>query len=123
LAADPNTQKLAHATGKSLDVSQINSNQLQVVLSPQAQHAATTQISKVSPENQQSALAAYEHFITGVKTALSSSISEVFIIAGILVSIAFIASFFLKEIPLRTTQDRKPHPLVTEGGAPGGGPS
>jgi EmrB/QacA subfamily drug resistance transporter len=123
LAAEPNTQKLAHATGKSVDVSQINSNQLQVILSPQAQHAATTQISKVSPENQQSALAAYEHFITGVKTALSSSISEVFIIAGILVSIAFIASFFLKEIPLRTTQDRKPHPLVTEGGAPGGGPS
>jgi EmrB/QacA subfamily drug resistance transporter len=122
LAADPNTQKLAHATGKSVDVSQINSNQLQVILSPQAQHVATTQISKLSPEKQQGALTAYEHFITGVKTALSSSISEVFIIAGVLVSVAFVASFFLKEIPLRTTQEHKPHPLVTEGGAPGGGP-
>jgi multidrug resistance protein len=123
LANDPNTQKLAAGTGKSLDVSHVNSNQLQTLLSPQAQHAATSQIANVSPEKQQGILSAYEHFISGLKTALSSSISEVFIIAGVLVSIAFIASFFLKEIPLRTTQDHKDHPLVTEGGAPGGGPS
>jgi len=123
LANDPSTKQLAATPGKTLDIAHVNSNQLQGLLSPEAQHAATTQIANVSPEKQQGVLAAYQHFITGLKTALSSSISEVFIIAGVLVSIAFIASFFLKEIPLRTSHDHKDHPLLTEGGAPGGGPS
>jgi EmrB/QacA subfamily drug resistance transporter len=123
LAADPSTQKLAASTGKSLDVAHVNSNQLQTLLSPQAQHTVTSQIAQITPEKQQGVLGAYGHFITGLKTALASSISEVFIIAGVLVSVAFIASWFLKEVPLRTTQDHKDHPLVTEGGAPGGGPS
>jgi EmrB/QacA subfamily drug resistance transporter len=123
LANDPSTKQLAAGTGKALDVSHVNANQLQGLLSPQAQHAATSHIANISPEKQQGILSAYQHFITGLKTALSSSISEVFIIAGVLVSIAFVASFFLKEIPLRTSNDHKDHPLVTEGGAPGGGPS
>lgn len=38
-----------------------------------------------------------------VKTALSGSITEVFLIAGLLVSLAFFISWFLKEIPLRTS--------------------
>jgi MFS family permease len=123
LANEPSTQQLAANTGKSLDVSHVNSNQLQTLLSPQAQHAATSQIANLPPEKQHGILAAYEHFINGLKTALSSSISEVFIIAGSLMVIAFIASWFLKEIPLRTSNDHKDHPLVTEGGAPGGTPS
>jgi MFS family permease len=51
-----------------------------------------------------------------VKSALSSSISEVFLIAGLVVSVAFFASWFLKEVPLRTAQE---YPTASEGGAPG----
>jgi EmrB/QacA subfamily drug resistance transporter len=51
-----------------------------------------------------------------VKHALSVSISDVFLIGGLVVSIAFIASWFLKEIPLRTAKD---YPTASEGGAPG----
>ena len=40
-----------------------------------------------------------------VRTAFSNSITEVFLIAGCLVSLAFLISWFLKEIPLRTTHD------------------
>ncbi len=50
------------------------------------------------------------------KEALSTSISEVFLIGGLIVSVAFFASWFIKEIPLRTGKDQA---LVTEGGAPG----
>jgi EmrB/QacA subfamily drug resistance transporter len=45
-----------------------------------------------------------------VKSALASSISEVFLISGIIVSIAFFASWFIKEIPLRQSQEQTPEP-------------
>ena len=51
-----------------------------------------------------------------VKVALSSSITEVFLIAGVVVSVAFFAAWFLKEIPLRTSHE---HPAAAEGGVPG----
>jgi EmrB/QacA subfamily drug resistance transporter len=123
IASDPNTQKIAAATGKHLDVSNLNANQLQGLVSPQAQHAATSKIANLPPASQHEALTAYTHFLSSVKGALASSISEVFLISGIVVSIAFFAAWFLKEIPLRTAQDQKPHPLVSEGGAPGGTPN
>lgn len=43
-----------------------------------------------------------------IRDALASSISEVFLIAGSVVSVAFVASWFLKEIPLRTSHDHEP---------------
>jgi hypothetical protein len=43
-----------------------------------------------------------------VKSALASSISEVFLIGGLVVSLAFLASWFLKEVPLRTSHDHEP---------------
>jgi EmrB/QacA subfamily drug resistance transporter len=123
VVSDPNTRNVAAATGNHLDVSSINANQLQSVVSPGAQHAVTSKIAELPPSSQHDALTAYTHFLGGVKGALASSISEVFLISGIAVSIAFFAAWFLKEIPLRTAQDQKPHPLVSEGGAPGGNPS
>ncbi|MGH7156827.1 MAG: MDR family MFS transporter [Candidatus Saccharimonadales bacterium] len=43
-----------------------------------------------------------------VKTAMAGSITEVFLIAGLLVSLAFFTSWFLKEIPLRTSHEHAP---------------
>ncbi len=43
-----------------------------------------------------------------VKVALASSITQVFLISGFVVSIAFFTSFFLKEIPLRSSHHEKP---------------
>jgi predicted MFS family arabinose efflux permease len=123
VASDPNTQKIAAATGKHLDVSSINSNQLQVLVSPQAQHAATSKIAELPAASQAGALDSYAHFLNSIKAALASSISEVFLVSGIVVSVAFFAAWFLKEIPLRTAQEQKPHPLVSEGGVPGGNPT
>jgi EmrB/QacA subfamily drug resistance transporter len=123
VASDPNTQEIATSTGQHLNVASLNANQLQTIVSPAAQHAATSKIAELPAVGQQNALASYAHFLSGVKGALASSISEVFLISGLIVSIAFFAAWFLKEIPLRTAQDQKPHPLVSEGGAPGGNPS
>jgi MFS family permease len=119
VSQDKANQAISSHVGQGVDVAHLNSNQLQGLLSPQAQHAATAKIANLPPDQQQGILHSYAHFIGGLKDALSSSISEVFIISGILVSLAFFASWFLREIPL---QGRKGQPLVSEGGAPGGRP-
>jgi hypothetical protein len=67
---------------------------------------SANQLSNVNPKS----------ISTPLKSALSSSISEVFLIGGLVVSIAFFASWFLKEVPLRTSHD---YPTASEGGAPG----
>lgn len=51
-----------------------------------------------------------------VKVALSHSITDVFLIGGLVVSVAFFAGWFLKELPLKTKHD---YPTASEGGAPG----
>jgi EmrB/QacA subfamily drug resistance transporter len=100
VATDPANKPLAHI-GSAANLGQLNANQLQGVLSPAGQHAATAKIARLAPEQQHSALIAFSHFISSLKEALASSITEVFLIAGLLVSVAFFASWFLKEIPLR----------------------
>jgi len=121
LASDPSVHQLSSASGgSSLDLSNVNVNQLQGVLSPPAQQAVTAKIAALPPDSQQPALHAYAHFIAALKAALSSSITDIFLIAGGVMSIAFIASWFLKEIPLRTSHHHEPQPLVSEGGVPGG---
>jgi EmrB/QacA subfamily drug resistance transporter len=117
VASDPANQTFTKNGGSTVDLAHLNSNQIQGILSPQAQHAATTQIAKLPPPDQHPALHSYTHFISGLKEALSSSIAEVFLISGIIVSVAFFAAWFLKEIPLRGTHDE--HPLASEGGVPG----
>jgi EmrB/QacA subfamily drug resistance transporter len=117
VAADPANQALSQHASQSVDLAHLHSNQLQSLLTPQAQHATTAQIAKLAPANQHAALSAYSHFIAGLKEALSSSITEVFLISGLVVSIAFFAALFLKEIPLRGKHDE--HPLASEGGVPG----
>ena len=62
------------------------------------------------------------HGPTAYKTALSSSISEVFIVSGAVVSIAFVAVWFLKEVPLRTSHEEDFAKLTSdEVGASGSG--
>jgi len=117
VSSDAANRVITSNSGPKLDITHLSPNQMQNLLSPAAQHATTAAIAKLPPEQQQSSLHSYSHLIGGLKEALSSSISEVFIISGIVVSIAFFASWLLKEIPL---QGKKGQPLVSEGGVPGG---
>jgi EmrB/QacA subfamily drug resistance transporter len=43
-----------------------------------------------------------------LKAALSDSITRLFLIGGLVVSLAFVTSWFLKEVPLRTSQHDQP---------------
>ena len=117
VASDPVNKLAAHA-GKAVDLAHLKTNELQGLLSAQAQHTATAHIAKLPPPQQHPTLASYGHFVAGLKDALASSISELFLISGAIVSVAFFAAWFLREIPLRKGHDHQP--LVSEGGVPGG---
>ncbi|HVO86637.1 MAG TPA: MDR family MFS transporter [Candidatus Binatia bacterium] len=56
------------------------------------------------------------HVSLAIRQALASAISDVFLISGLVVSVAFFASWFIKEVPLRDSHE---HPTASEGGAPG----
>jgi EmrB/QacA subfamily drug resistance transporter len=111
VASTPGVQKLAAQSGNHIDFSSLNANQLQGFLSPQGQQAVTSQISRLPASDQAGALTTYGHLMNGMKEALSSSITEVFLIGGVIISLAFLASWFIKEIPLRKSHD---HPTISD---------
>ena len=69
-------------------------NSLQHVLSAEGQHAATA---NMSPQ----AVDAFHGFVHSMQGILSSSITQVFLLSAAVMAVAFIISFFLKELPLR----------------------
>ncbi len=82
-------------------------NRLAQNLAHTGTHISSSQLSNLNPQN----------ISPAVKSALSSSIADVFLIGGLVVSLAFFASWFLKEVPLRDTHEVRP--TASEGGAPG----
>jgi len=71
----------------------------QALMSPEA---AEQLWSFFEPFGEQGA-ALFEHVIEALKLALNSAITQVFFIGFIVVAIAWVVNFFLKEIPLRKT--------------------
>ncbi len=69
----------------------------QALVSPEAQSHLQGMLSQIG--SQGSAL--YGQIMQGLRQALSSALSEVFLIATVSVVVALIINFFLKEIPLR----------------------
>ena len=84
----------------------ILNNRLSQQLAHTAAHVTANQLSNLSASN----------VTVAIQSALSKAISDVFLIAGVVVSIAFFASWFIKEVPLRDSHE---HPTASEGGAPG----
>jgi len=73
-------------------------NQLSHRLANSGQKITTNQLSSLNAKT----------ITPTIRSALAGSITEVFFIAGLIVSVAFVASWFLKEIPLRTSHDNAP---------------
>lgn len=86
--------------------SNFDANTLQRVLSPQAQDAIKGQL-----HNQPQALDAFSHFVHTLQMALSGSITQVFLISAVVMGVAFLISFLVKEVPLR---HHKEVPTTTE---------
>ncbi len=79
----------------------IDINKLQGILSSTGQAQIQEKLSSLPPLIKIDVIHAFIEFAAKIKEILASSIGEVFLISGFIMIIAFIASFFLKEIPLR----------------------
>jgi EmrB/QacA subfamily drug resistance transporter len=75
----------------------ILNNRLSHYLAHSGQVISANQLSSLNPQS----------ISPAIRSALSSSITEVFLAAGCLVSLAFFAALFLKEIPLRTSHEHE----------------
>ncbi len=84
----------------------------QVLMDPASQQALSAQLSGLGAQAPQVAA----QVASILREAVSSAVTEVFVIGSVLIAIAFVTSFFLREIPLRTTR----HSVVTELGAGAG---
>jgi EmrB/QacA subfamily drug resistance transporter len=93
--------KIAETTGHGDQFSKIDINSIQGILSPQAQAGITGQLQQLPAQAQQGAIDALHHLVATLQTALASSITYVFLISAIVMGVAFVISFWVKELPLR----------------------
>lgn len=107
LSTDPFIQNMSQANPQ-LSLQQINANKLQGLLSGEGRAMIEAKLSLLPPTVQPQAMAAFQDFITKTKTVFASSIADVFLISAGIMTIAFLTSFFLKEIPLRKTHAKNP---------------
>lgn len=88
--------KIAEKSGHGAQFNNLDANSLQGVISPQAQSAITGSL-----HNNQTALNAFDHLVHTLQNALASSITQIFLISACVMAIAFVISFFVKELPLK----------------------
>lgn len=88
-------------------IEKLNINQLQAFFSGNT-------VSTLPPELRMQILTSFSDFMLKLRTILSQSISEVFLISSIFMGLAVIFSFFLRQLPLRKSHSERP--FVEEAG-------
>ena len=107
LSSDPFI-KLMGKSQSQVDLSHIDANKLQSILTGQGRTAIESKLELLPPMTQPYAMTAFHDFSSKVKEAFAASVVEVFLISAIVMGVAFIVTFFLKEIPLRKTHAKNP---------------
>jgi len=93
LNSDPFVQA-AQASGHGEQFTNLDANSLQRVISPEAQSAISNSLPPQAAD-------LFHQFVHTVQTALSSSLTEVFMISAVVMGTAFLISFAVKEQPLK----------------------
>ncbi len=107
ISNDPFIQTVSKVSPQ-FSVGNINANQLQGFLSSAGQEQIKVMMSKLPPQMQSQTMQYFSDFLMKMKDAFAGAITEIFFIGTILMGIAFIASLFLKEIPLRKSHTARP---------------
>ncbi len=100
--------QFAKANGQGAMFEKFDINSLQGILSPAAQEAITKQLSAVPADMQHMALDAFGHLRNTLELALAGSLTQMFVISAAIMGVAFVASIFLKELPLRENDHELP---------------
>lgn len=107
--------KMASASGQGSMFNNIEVNSVQRILSPQGQDAIQSSLTQLPAQLQHSAIVAFHDFVATLQTALASSITQIFLVSAVLMGIAFVLTFFIKEIPLKHhagDEDATPSPMA-----------
>lgn len=107
LSSDPFVQSMSKFNPQ-FDLSHINANKLQGILTGGGRSAIESKLAALPPEIRSQTISAFHEFVQKTKDAFASSVTEVFLISAIMMGVAFIVTFFLKEIPLRKTHYKNP---------------
>ena len=100
IADDPFLQQLGKSN-PTFSADKFDANAAQGFLSSDVQTAIRNQLHQLPTQMQPHAYQNFSDFLNKIKGIMASAISEVFIIGAVLMLLAFLISFFLKEIPLR----------------------
>jgi MFS family permease len=100
--------QMAQHQGMGAQVGAIDVNSIQGIRSPEAQAGITAPFAQLPPQAQQQALDSFQHFVGTLQGALAGSITHTFFIGALVMAIAFVASFALKELPLKHHKDVVP---------------
>lgn len=99
--------QFAASQGKGDQFQNFDINSIQGFLAPDTQGQIAGQLGQLPPSMQQQALDSLHHLVATLQTALTSSITQMFLISAVVMAVAFIVSFWVKEIPLRHHGDDK----------------
>ena len=91
----------------NFNLEDIDLNKLQDVLSQAGQAQIEAKLSNLPGLIKAEVMQEFAEFAAKIKQILATSIGEVFLISSLFMIIAFIASFFLKEIPLRKSHAQR----------------
>jgi len=100
-AKDEPFVKIAEATGQGAQFGNLDVNSMQGVVSPEAQNTITHNLQQLPNAAQQPALDAFQHFVATLQSGLAHSLTQIFLLSAVVMAIAFLISFALKETPLK----------------------
>lgn len=107
--------KIASASGQGDQFNNFDVNSVQRFLSQQGRDTITSQLNHLPAQASHMALTAFDSFVATLQNALSNSITQIFFVSAGLMAVAFLISFFIKEIPLRHhTGDEEATPSPTD---------
>lgn len=103
-----NTQFAQLAAKSGHGFGTFNSTTVQGLLSKQGQAVLHAGVAKLPASFQPTFTHALSDFIEQIRVGFAASIAHVFMVGAMLMGLALFATFFLKEVPLRRTNDETP---------------
>jgi len=97
--------QIASQANPNFDLTTIDANKLAGILTGPGRAQIEKQLSQLPPFVQPQAQTAFSEFVTKAKDAFASSVVEVFLIGAVVMAVAFLVAFLLREIPLKTTHE------------------
>ena len=107
LAGDPFIRLVSRAL-PSAHLERADANSLQMILTQPGRGAIEALLGRLPPSLLPQAHQAFASFIARSREAFAASITETFLIAAVLMGVAFVVSLFLEEIPLRKSHAELP---------------